>query len=456
MGENGSVKSSAEQLAELRIKGLAFAGLVAIQTTIGITYKIAAAGGAGGSKFAFSTTSAITMSEFVKLSLSSCFHLVAQWRTDSVGTEHSPALSVIVQRAASAAYAQLDKTSAMHILLLSFLYTVNNQLSLYIYILADPGSIYLFKAGSTLFVAVLQFLLLGRSLLGLQWVALMLQLLGIIVVQYNPCKGVSILPQRAYFLLAISVLITGITSVRNEYLVKNYKIDLNVQNAILYGGGFAMNLFSFFCLPNPNDSKAGIGFFEGYDTLSAKGVVVTNAFIGLAITLVYKYADAVVKMIATDCTTMILMIFSAVVLNFPSTPLTWGGVCVTLLAIHIYAEAAKWGVETKALQAKVAELQKQAAGDKEDKGPFLDTYTGQEGSTNVKESAKSSSKVVPSLWDSVNAENNGRTLGIVILVLTLIAGGIAGYLSLRTVGSELGPEEVMTVGGQNTTRLQGV
>ena len=133
-----------------------------------------------------------------------------------------------------------------------------------------------------------------------------------IIVQHDPCKGGERYPMLAYVLMTISAVLTAMCAVRNEYLVKNYKIELNVQNAVLYAGGAVMNLAAFFLLPNPNNSQADLGFFDGYDNPYALAVVAANSLIGIAITAVYKYADAITKCIASDCTAVVLCIISSI------------------------------------------------------------------------------------------------------------------------------------------------
>eukprot|EP00746_Dinoflagellata_sp_MGD_P167952 gnl/MRDRNA2_/MRDRNA2_98976_c0_seq1.p1 gnl/MRDRNA2_/MRDRNA2_98976_c0~~gnl/MRDRNA2_/MRDRNA2_98976_c0_seq1.p1 ORF type:complete len:424 (+),score=77.12 gnl/MRDRNA2_/MRDRNA2_98976_c0_seq1:74-1345(+) len=342
-----------DTLGEFRIKTIAFFSLVAIQTCVGITYKLSTQGSKG---FAFSTTSAVTISEFAKLVMAFVFHMVDHWRRPV--EESAEGTFGFAHKAMGTVAEQLDRHSVFHILCMSFLYTVNNQMTFYIIITADPGSVFLFKAGSTMIVALTQWVLLGRQLHRLQWSALLLQFTGIIVVQYNPCLGRPLLPMWSYACLVFQVVVTALTTVRNEYIVKNFKIDLNVQNMVLYGGGFAMNLFAFCFLPNPNSSQAHIGLFDGYNTMSAKGVILSNAFIGIAISLVYKYADALVKMIATDCTTTILMVFSATVLGTPSTPLTWFGVMIVFVAIQQYGDAGKLFAEEQKREKEQSEKAK--------------------------------------------------------------------------------------------------
>lgn len=311
-----------------RNKVLATLGLVAVSTTMGVLYKVSQAVGGG---FKYSTTSAVCIAEMMKFSMSTSFHV------------HDPSHHNSQSKLASAAESaksQLSLEVVQHIWVLSFLYTLNNQISFYVYMLADPGTIFLFKAGSTMIVATIQCFCVGKAFTTEQWKAMFLQGVGMVVVQYNPCKNTGRYGPLAYTLMAFSTILTALTAVRNEYLVKNYKVALNVQNAVLYSGGFLMNLFAFFVLPNPNSTQGKIGFFEGYGNPLAVGVVFANAVIGLAITAVYKYADAVTKCIASDITAVLLCIISSIFFELKASVTMWCGVVVVCFAVHMYTSAA--------------------------------------------------------------------------------------------------------------------
>merc|ERR1712113_1027238 len=81
-------------------------------------------------------------------------------------------------------------------------------------------------------------------------------------------------------------------------------------------------------------------FFDGYDNPLAIGVVFANSVIGLAITAVYKYADAVIKCIASDITAVTLCMFSVFLFGLNSSITLWCGVSVVCFAVHLYASAA--------------------------------------------------------------------------------------------------------------------
>jgi hypothetical protein len=179
-----------------------------------------------------------------------------------------------------------------------------------------------------------------------------LQACGMIIVQYNPCKGKALYSPLAYLCMGISTLLTAVSAVRNEYLVKNYAIGLNVQNCVLYSGGVILNLAAYMLIPNPNSSQRDIGFFDGYDNFLAVGVVIANAMIGLAITAVYKYADAVVKCFASDITAVLLIIISTFFFALKATITMWCGVFVVAFAVHLYIDAT--AAASKAMKAAAA------------------------------------------------------------------------------------------------------
>lgn len=309
----------------LQTKLMAGGSLVTCLTTIGVVYKASQVSGGG---FKFSSTSAITIAEFIKLIMSIVCTVMefggfrAAW---------------------SNIRAQLSLSAILHIWLLSALYTFNNQLSFFNYTLVDPGTVFLFKSASTLIVAFIQVLFFGKRFSMDQWRALTIHVCGMMVVQYDPCRSKAIHRPFAYCSLVLGACITGVCAARNEYLVKNYKITLNIQNMVLYSTGASMNLAAFFFVPNPSSIQANIGFFDGYDTPAAIMVVVANGLVGLAINYVYKYMDAIAKCIASDITAVLLCIISSVCFGLESTVLTWCGIAIVVLAVHLYANAANSG-----------------------------------------------------------------------------------------------------------------
>ncbi|CAJ1406469.1 unnamed protein product [Effrenium voratum] len=181
--------------------------MVCISTTVGVLYKASQAASGG---FKYSTTSAICMAEMVKLALSCSFH--------AMDKSHGVAFPGSIKIAFASAKEQLSSHAVLHIYILGFLYAINNQLSFYIYMLVDPGTVFLFKSASTMIVAAVQCTFAGKTFTGDQWKAMMLQACGMVTVQYDPCKGAGVYTPFAYLCLCLSTSITAISAARNELI----------------------------------------------------------------------------------------------------------------------------------------------------------------------------------------------------------------------------------------------
>jgi drug/metabolite transporter (DMT)-like permease len=278
------------------------------------------------------------MAEFIKLVISICLH-VADFEDHRGGPAVPLATRIETAKANFLECIWSQPMSIVHLFLLAFLYLFNNQLNFYTNGGADPGSIYLFKSGSTMITALMLWFFLGRKSSDLQWGAIFMQVAGLFVVQYDPCKGQAILPTHLYFLMGLSTCISSTTAVRNDYMLKNFKMSMHVQNIILYSCGVVLNICAFLIVPAYlTNTKAGLGFFEGYDSTPAKLVVLFNAFIGVAISFVFLYADAVIKTFATASTTVLLVVFSSVYLHQKTTVIAWMGVLVVIVATYVYGK----------------------------------------------------------------------------------------------------------------------
>ena len=236
----------------------------------------------------------------------------------------------------------------LHYLGLSALYTVNNQLSFYILTRADPGSLALGKSVAPYLCALL-LSLAGQRLSSLQWVCVIVQCCAIAIVQFDPCKNQGVLPVEAYGLIALATSITASTSVWNQMAIKGFDVPVNLQNTIMYSFGSAIAFGCHFAQPSAGGAGGGRGgrhqqpadpgFFEGYTPLAIL-LVVFQAFHGLAVALVYKYADAIVKNFANSSVMAILVVISALFLNLKTTVHSWLGVIIVVVMTHCYMNMA--------------------------------------------------------------------------------------------------------------------
>lgn len=105
------------------------------------------------------------------------------------------------------------------------------------------------------------------------------------VTQYVPGSG-SAYPLGTYLILLFQVSLSALSGVYNQALLKSGGSSLHADNMILYAAGASFNMLIHLVLKVLKADEPG--FFTGYDTFSAIMVVVSNIFIGLAITAVYK------------------------------------------------------------------------------------------------------------------------------------------------------------------------
>ncbi|KAJ3106024.1 hypothetical protein HDU97_007208 [Phlyctochytrium planicorne] len=335
---------------------VSFVALIAVQVTIGVVYRIAGASG----KFHFNRASALAISEFVKLLLSYGLLVTtsenskprrrgSQMRMatmdygkpgendfDDKDFEHHPLASLtLLQKSSICNKIIWDgiSNSSMPIFGLALLYAINNHLAFSISLALDPGTISLVKSASTFISAYILYTLFGRITNRLQWLAIALQAFGIITSQYDPCKGRTIYPLPSYALLFISVSITALAGCFNDYILKTMTLPLHAINVYLYASGFVLNLltYSLFTIQD-EDSPA---FFEGFDSIGIF-LVFLNCVIGLIVTAVYKYTDAVIKTIAQTISTGTLIVISAFWLGSQFGVLQFAGVMIIFLSVYLY------------------------------------------------------------------------------------------------------------------------
>mmetsp|Transcript_45942 Transcript_45942/g.74951 ORF Transcript_45942/g.74951 Transcript_45942/m.74951 type:complete len:356 (+) Transcript_45942:118-1185(+) len=304
----------------LQTRLTAFFGLVAVQVAVGVIYK---ASGKGG-KYDFSPASSLTLSEFVKLMLSYALHVSAIKLSHPVEV----AQKGLLQTSWATAKTQASSDLLKHSFGLAALYCLNNHFAFYLFLVADPASISLFKSGSTFISAILLFFFLKRPMTTAAWGVITIQVFSQIIVQYDPVKGVGILPLSAYVIVFVSVTITSVCSVWNENMIKTLGAGLNVQNAVLYAFGTVLNLMIFFAI----ESK---GFFEGYNVLGCL-VVFTNGMMGIAITAIYKYTDAVMKTFASATTTGVLIILSSIFFGLRPTLTSVLATGIVFISTYLY------------------------------------------------------------------------------------------------------------------------
>jgi len=296
----------------------AFSILVIVQSFAILLFKLCQQDG----KYTFNPASSVALTEVCKLVLASSLHF------RYCKAEKKPL------------FENVNTRIVVHYFGLSLLYTVNNQLSFYCLELADPGSMALGKSVAPYLCALL-LRFTGQHLHALQWVCVIVQCCAIAIVQYDACKGTGYLPLKAYYMIGLATSITAITSVWNQLIIKGFEVPVNLQNSIMYAFGTVIATTSYMhsSVTHVKGSGRHISFFEGY-TLLASLLVLFQAFHGLAVALVYKYADAIVKNFANSSVMAILIIVSFVYFGLVTTLHSWLGIVIVLTTTYCYMNIA--------------------------------------------------------------------------------------------------------------------
>lgn len=168
-----------------------------------------------------------------------------------------------------------------------------------------------------------------------QWVAISLQVCGIVVTQYKP--GGAAFPLSTYLVLLFATTVSAVASVYNQKLCKGSDASMHVMNMALYLSGAAINLLLHIVTRLLKSDEPG--FFTGYGSIGSIMVIVSNVTIGLAMTAVYKYADAIIKCFATAMSTAVLLYLSPVLFGTDMSFLVLPGTSTVFIATWLYMEA---------------------------------------------------------------------------------------------------------------------
>jgi len=222
----------------------------------------------------------------------------------------------------------------------AFLYLVQNNLQ-YLglsYLQAAIFQVtYQLKILST---AILSVIILGKSLKGHQWAALVVLTVGVVVVQLSEMSqssntGSSNLALGLMFTL-MATLSSGLAGVYTEKLFKGgSKLDLWQRNtqlglySVLIGCGGLVTTGQFALVQEQ-------GFFHGYTPVTF-GSIALQGLGGLLIAIVIKYTDNIMKNIATSLSIVLSAVVSVFVFGTQLTVLFFAGALLVNAAAYWYS-----------------------------------------------------------------------------------------------------------------------
>ncbi|RKO93905.1 nucleotide-sugar transporter-domain-containing protein [Blyttiomyces helicus] len=219
------------------------------------------------------------------------------------------------------------------------LYFVQNNLQYLAVQHLDAATFQVTYQMKILTTALFSVLMLNRSLSIRKWLALCLLTAGIALVQMPSGSSAGkkeIAGNKFVGLVAVLVacVLSGLAGVWFEKVLKGSKASLFLRNIQLSFFSILPG-FLFGVMWYDGDAVSQNGFFYGY-TIWTYFTVACQAFGGLVVAVVVKYADNILKGFATSLSIIICSIASFFFFDFQITWLFLGGSVCVLYASHLY------------------------------------------------------------------------------------------------------------------------
>lgn len=319
-------------MSKIGIKPVAFFALFTIQIVVVLVYKFSQTNG----KYNYSTVSVMAMVETTKFFMSLCWTFWFSTSGKEIPTYFSQKdnLSQRLNKYRQEIQGQINTNFLFHTFNLAFLYGVNNQITFALFQYVDVVPISLFRSFISFQSALVLWLCFSRPISRIQWCAIALQVIGLVIVQYDPSKKLPTLGSYFSMILLINCSISSICTVWHEYLLKTYSVSLSVQNLVLSSFGSLVNFFLFVFI-YLYVQKSPKEFFEEY-SIVVLAAIFCNSILRLCITIVYKYADAITKTFSSACATGALLFLNWSVFEQPLDFTAGLGAAVIFISSYIY------------------------------------------------------------------------------------------------------------------------
>jgi len=242
-----------------------------------------------------------------------------------------------------------DTVETMKTSVPALLYLVQNNLQYVAVGLLDAPTYAVTYQTKVFWVAICSAVFLGRQIKNQQWFALMILMGGVCAVQYQPSTGGKDDASQSVAMRATGVcmllgaaLCSSLAAVSFEKLLKGSNVDMWTRN-------LQLAFFSIICsavpllLSSDGSRILEVGFFHGYTPLTWTCIAM-NAWGGLLVGAVIKYADAILKDISIGASICVSAGGSVFLFN---AEITWNlviGIVFVSWAVPLYAGRASLGL----------------------------------------------------------------------------------------------------------------
>ncbi|NWS74945.1 S35A4 protein, partial [Crotophaga sulcirostris] len=218
----------------------------------------------------------------------------------------------------------------------ALLYAANNNLVVHMQLFMDPSTFQVLSNLKIVSTALLYSLFLRQRLRLRQWLGLSLLVAAGVSYSWgglqepgSPSRMRLHLTLPGLFLISIYCLISGLSAVYTEAILKTQQLPLSLQNLFLYFFGVLLNLVGSFW------GGAEAGFLEGF-SFWVLVVVVSQAVNGLIMSVVMKHSSNITRLFIISCSILVNAILSIALFSLQLTSLFFLAVSCIGLAVHLY------------------------------------------------------------------------------------------------------------------------
>lgn len=271
-------------------------------------------------KYEYSVTTANFLVEALKCALSLAA-LVRIWRNEGVNEDNRLGTTI-------------DEVAVYPIP--AALYLIKNLLQYYIFAYVDAPGYQILKNLNIISTGVLYRIILKKKLSEIQWAAFILLCAGCTTAQLNSNSDrVLQTPLQGLVMAIVMALLSGFAGVYTEAIMKKRQSrNVNVQNFWLYVFGMAFNAMAI--VIQDFDTVVDKGFFHGYSLITTL-MILNHALSGIAVSMVMKYADNIVKVYATSVAMLLTAIVSVFLFGFHLSLAFFLGSTVVSVSVYLHS-----------------------------------------------------------------------------------------------------------------------
>ncbi|XP_072970155.1 CMP-sialic acid transporter 2 [Typha angustifolia] len=216
------------------------------------------------------------------------------------------------------------------------LYLVKNLLQYYIFAYVDAPAYQILKNFNIISTGILYRIILKKKLSEIQWAAFILLCAGCTTAQLTSSSDrVLQTPFQGWVMAIVMALLSGFAGVYTEAIMKKRPSrNINVQNFWLYIFGVLFNLIAI-CVQDYDDVM-NKGFFHGYSFITVL-MILNHALSGIAVSMVMKYADNIVKVYSTSVAMLLTAVVSVFLFRFHLSLAFFLGSTVVSVSIYLHS-----------------------------------------------------------------------------------------------------------------------